>query len=810
MWTNYLKIALRTLGKQKLYGAINVFGLALGIACCLLLLLFVADEVTFDRMHADGDRIFRVARVSLDPDGTPDGEPLTPYMPIPAGPALAADMPEVDAFVRFKQTDMLVRQGERTAEEEVVFADPAVLDVFTFPLRSGTGGALDRRDGVVLSEAAARKYFGDADPTGQPLAIRFQGTFEPFVVTAVADVPSNSTVRFDVLVPFERAYDQNPWMEPRADRFNASSILTYVRLRDDADLAAVEAKMPAFIEAHYGEHIQDMRDEGYWAGAGAPLAYYFQPLPAIHLDPHVHSGLTPPSNPLYAQILAAIALAVLLIACINFMTLAIGRSASRAKEVGVRKTMGARRSQLLGQFWGEALLMSTLGLALGLALGLLFLPTFNTLTGKALGFGLVPVPVTLAVLLGLAVLTGLVAGSYPALLLSRLRPAETLKSRVRLGGSNAFARSLVVVQFALSIFLLTGAFVLSAQLRYVQGRDLGYDREQLVVLPLDEAGYGDALARFRTALAGNTAVTDLTGASVTFGRGTSSYGFQHGGEQVDIVVYGVGSDFVETLGMDLLAGRDFDPDLATDSTDAVIVNEALVRAFGWADPVGQRLPEEFEWNDDVQAPLVIGVVRDFNFRSLHQAVDPALLMLQPPEEIWYGLARLAPGRTREGLDALENAWAEIAPTLPFDAGFLDDDLAAFYEKEEQWAQIIRWATLFALAVACLGLFGLASLTVAQRTKEIGIRKVLGATAGHIAVLLARGFAILVGVALAMAAPLAWLAAARWLDEFAYRIDLGPGLFLLAGALALGVALLTVGTQALRAATADPVKSLRYE
>jgi putative ABC transport system permease protein len=688
-----------------------------------------------------------------------------------------------------------------------------MLDVFTFPLQSGTTAALQRRDGVVLSTATAEKYFGEADPVGQTLDVRFEGQFEPFVVTTVADVPSNSTVQFEVLLPFERAYDQSPRMRSGEDAFNMSSILTYVQLREGADLAAVEAKMPAFIEAHYGEHIQRMRDEGYWSGDGAPIAYFFQPLPALHLDPNVHPGLTPPSNPLYAQILGAIALAVLLIACINFMTLAIGRSASRAKEVGVRKTMGAHRRQLLGQFWGEALLMSALGLALGLALAALFLPTFNALTGKALSFRLVPLPVTLAVLLGLVVLTGLVAGSYPAVLLSRLRPVESLKARVRLGGSHAFARSLVVVQFALSIFLLAGTFVLSAQLRYVQDRDLGYDRDQVAVIPLGEAGDGEALDRLRTALAGNTAVPDLTGTTISFGRGTSSYGFQHEGEQLDIVVYGVESDFIETMGMNLIAGRDLNPTLASDSTDAVVVNEALVRALGWAgasEAVGQRLPDEFNWGDEVKAPQVVGVVRDFHFRSLHEAVEPALFMLPVRDDIRYALARLAPGRTRDGLDALEAAWTEIAPGLPFDAGFLDEDLAAFYENETRWAQIVQWATLFALAMACLGLFGLASLTVAQRTKEIGIRKVLGASAGSIAVLLSRGFAVLVGVALVIAAPLAYLAAERWLEGFAYRIDLGLGLFLLAGGLALVVALVTVGTQALRAASSDPVKALRYE
>ena len=808
MLRNYLVVAFRSLGKQKLYSTINVVGLALGLACCLLLGLFIVDEVTFDRMHTEGDRIFRLARVSYEPDGSVAEGKKTPYLPMPAGPALVADMPEVERFVRFHRSDLLVRRDEATVEERVIFADPAVLDVFDFPLVAGTPAALARRDAIVLSTATAEKYFGDENPIGQPIEIRFQGTFEPFVVTAVAEVPANSTVRFDLLLSYERYYDAFPGTRGGSDRFNMSSALTYVQLREGASIAAVEAKMPAFIERHYGEHIAAMRERGSWTGDGPPLTYYFQPLPAIHLDPEVHPGLTPPSNPLYSRILGGIALAILLIACINFMTLALGRSARRAREVGVRKAVGAYRGQLVGQFLGEALLMSALGLGLGLALAGLFLPTFNALTGKALSFGLFNGPTAIAVLVVLVLVTGLAAGSYPALLLARLRPVESLRSRVRVGGSQTFARGLVVMQFALSVFLLTGTLVLRAQMDFLQTHDVGFEREAIVV-PVDEVGNGDGLARLRTALGGNTAVTDMTGASIAFGRGTSSYGFTHEGEEVNIVVYGVESDFVETMQMDLVAGRDFDPNLASDSTDAVIINEALARSFGWAEPVGQRLPDGFAWGD-VKAPLVVGVVRDFNFRSLHDAVDPALLMLYEPADIEVGIARLAPGQTRAGLDALEAAWGEVAPGLPFDYGWLDDDLAAFYEKEAQWAQIVRWATLFALLVACLGLFGLASLAVTQRTKEIGIRKVLGATVPDIAVLVSKGFAALVGLSIVIAAPLAWLAAERWLGGFAYRIDLGPGLFLLSGALALAVALLTVGVQAFRAATADPVHSLRTE
>ena len=809
MLKNYLTIALRTLRKQTLYSVINVSGLALGIACCVLLLLFVADELTFDTMHADGDRIYRVSRITNTLDGQPDGEPATPYMPIPAGPALVADLPEVDAAVRIKRFDKLVRRGELTVEDAVVFADPSILEVFTFPLVAGDPKtALAQAGNVVLSERAAATYFGVESPLGQTLQVQFEGRFEPFTVTGVAQVAPNSTARFDVLLPFENVYDAYPWMASRAESFDASSTIAYIRLHPDASIAAVEAKIPAFLEAHYGPHVQEMRDAGYWTSDAMPLAYFLQPLSDIHLNPDVRPGLTPPSNPLYAKILAAIALAVLLIACINFMTLAIGRSAARAKEVGVRKTIGARRGQIIGQFWGEALLMTLLGLGLGLALALLFLPTFSELTGKRLSLGLIDPWVAVASLAGITLLTGLVAGSYPALLLSRLKPVDTLKDRVRLGGANVFTRSLVVVQFALSVFLLTGAFILGAQLRYLQDRDVGYDDENVAVIAVGDHDGAAVLERYRAAHASDPAIQALTGTSSSFGHGTSSYGFQYEGRDVEIVQYRVAADFVETMGMDLIAGRDFNPALASDSTESVIINEALARELGWADPLGQTV-DGFE-TASVQSPTVIGVVRDFNFRSQHVAVEPALLTLDPGEPIAFVLARIRPGQTREALASLSGTWAEIAPGLPFESTFLDEDLAAFYESEARWAQIVRYATLFALLVACLGLFGLASLAVAQRTKEIGIRKVLGASASSIAALLAKGFALLVALSVVIAAPLAYFAGQRWLEGFAYRIDLGPGIFLLAGGLALLVALLTVSTQALRAATADPVRSLRYE
>ncbi len=535
-----------------------------------------------------------------------------------------------------------------------------------------------------------------------------------------------------------------------------------------------------------------------------PYGYRLQPLPAIHLDPAVAAGLTAPSDPRYSYILAAIALAILLIACINFTLLAIGRSAGRAREVGVRKAIGARRHQLLFQFWGESILLSLLALVLGLSLAELFLPTFNTLAAKDLHFDYLQNAATVGALIGLMLLVGVLAGSYPALVLSGFKPVESLRQRMRLKGSNPLTRSLVVVQFALSVFLIVGTLVMLRQLDYVQTKNLGFDEEHVVVIPTNGLPGDELLARFRTALGPRRDVLGVTGMNNAPAHGWSREGWDYKGEDKVAYTYRVESDFLDVMGVDLVAGRNFDPSRSTDSTGAVLVNEAFVRDFGWAEPLGQRLDGFYA------EPEVVGVVRDLHLLPLRQAVEPMVLTMDPGWGMGHLLVRIAPDDLSTTLAALEATWNGVALATPFQYSFLDDDLAKQYESERRWSRIVGYGALFAVLVACLGLFGLASLTVVQRTKEIGIRKALGATATNIAALLSKDFVVLVLVGVVIAAPLAYLAAERWLEGFAYRIDLGPGVFVLAGGTALVIALVTVSAHALRAATADPVQSLRYE
>lgn len=803
MLKNYLKIALRNLWKQKIYAVINVVGLAVGIAFCALIFLYVRDELTYDRFHDEADRLYRMHRVSFAADGSVRATDTS--LPFPTGPALQADLPEVEQYVRFYRSDHFVRQGAQAFEEAVMYADPQFLTLFSFPLLQGDAPtALTNPNNVVVTEDMARKYFGEADPMGQQLFLRIGEEEHAFTVAGVAqDVPGNSSIQFEVLVPIQKLIDTVSYFRERQDSWYASAFKTYVLLREGSSIDAARAKLPDFRTTYYPDEEADLRERGLWTGEGMPTSYNLQPITAIHLTPEIRS-YGEESSPMYSYILSAIALAVLLIACINFMTLSIGRSARRAREIGVRKVVGANRTQVMLQFWGEALLMSLLALGVGLALAQLFLPVFNNLAAKTLHLDFIRDAGLLAMLLGVMLVTGLIAGSYPALVLSGFQPVEALKNRLRLTGSNAFTRSLVVVQFALSVFLICGTLIMLGQLDYLRTKNLGFDKAHVVVIETSGTDGAQALDRYRSALGNRNDIAGLTGVSYAFAHGVSRVGFEYQGELVQVAEYIVESDYVEVLGMEIVAGRDFDPRLATDSSQAVIVNETLVRDFGWTEPLGQTLTGLEE------EPIVIGVVKDFNFKSLHEAIEPMMLTLGPRRGIHTILARVRPDNVPATLDVLRSTWQKIAPDVPFQYSFLDDDINQQYRAEERWSQIVGYGAGFAILIACLGLFGLAALTVSGRTKEIGIRKVLGATLANVAVLLSKDFAWLVLIALVIAAPAAYFALRAWLDNFAYRIDIGPGVFLLAGGLALGIALLTVSYHAIKAALADPVKSLRYE
>ena len=809
MFGNYLKISLRHLVKDRLYTIINVLGLAAGIAVSVLIFLFVHNELTHDTFHDDGERIYRVlgGRVGLR-DNVPS---LSDYQPIPLAPALLEQIPEIETAVRGMNMDVVLKTDRAAFRETVHCFDPEFFTLFSFPLRDGDPRqVLAEPTSVVLTPAAARKYFGDNDPLGRDITVRIDGADLPFIVTGIAEAPpANSSLQFDIILPYDAIFFTAGYRERRTNWFSSNSI-TFVRLRPGTDPAALDASFDAVLEPHYGEQIAEMRANGYFKGVDRPIWKELQPLADVHLDTRLDGSMLPVSNPWYSVLLGGIALAVLLIACMNFMNLALARSVQRAREVGIRKVVGAGRLQLIGQFWGEALILSLLALVAGLALAELLLPRFNAMAQQDLSLGVSPALLTFAGIVTLA--TALVAGGYPALVLARFQPREVLSNRVRFGGGNRFTRVLLLLQFAMTVFLVITTFTMSEQLTFLLTRDLGFDSEQVVVITAEDTDGEVAMARMKTVLAGDPGVVGVTGGGRSFNRGGLH---QIGYRDDDGVIrrayeFRVDHDYLDVMGLELAQGRNFAVGRGVDSSGAVIVNEALLADYG-IDPataLGTRLTGL--QRDVVRDPQIIGVVRDFHFESLHDAVQPAVLHLDREAAIDFIFVRIRPAGVRETLERIRAAWSGIVPDVPFDYAFLDDDIDGQYRAEQRWRDLLGYGSSFALWIALMGIFGLTALTVARRTKEIGIRKVLGADGFAILRLIATEFTVLIVLANLVAWPLAFLTLRAWLGTFAFHVAPHWGVFLLSGLGVMAVAWATIAAQSLRALWMNPVKALRSE
>jgi putative ABC transport system permease protein len=801
MLKNHLKIALRTLRRRKGYAALNVAGLAVGLACCLLIALWVRDETGYDRFHEKAGRIYRVAFDGQIPNSPPDHFAVVSD---PVARAVATDYPEVEHVVRLQPFGATVRREARYfTGDAVLAADSTFFDVFSFPLTAGDPAtALDAPFSVVLTASAARRYFGDAPALGQPLTVNDSLTFT--VTGVAADVPSRSSIPFDALVSWPTLAQIGA--VPPPDGWLALNEYAYVLLREGADPAAFGAKIRDLLEEKDGEEL---------AQIGIETALVLEPLTDIHLRSERGGQLSPPGDAATVWALAAIALFVLALAAVNFVNLATARSVDRAKEVGVRKTVGSGRAELVRQFLSESVLIAAVALAVGLGLVAAALPFFNDVTGKTLSFWSLLAPEALAGLVGLALGVGLLAGAYPAAVLSGFRPSEVLKGSFRTSGRGVRLRQgLVVFQFAVSVLLIVGTLVVFRQLDYMRAQRLGFDKEHVVVV--DANGLpGDALApRFETlkaAFGELPAVEAVSAAGTVPGRGTPVLlTFAEGLAQDESRRFQLilaDEDYVGTMGIELVAGRALSDAFPTD-TGAVLVNEAAVANVGWGSPE-DALGKTISFDGEQQLP-VVGVFRDYHHQGLQEPTGPMALGMNPGA---YGLfaVRLAAGAdVRATLAGLERAWRAAFPGYTFESVFLDEEFDRQYQAEERLTRIFGAFAVLAILVAGLGLLGLAAFVTAQRTKEIGVRKVLGAGVPGLVGLLSRDFLKLVVVGFVVAVPVAYLGVDRWLDGFAYRVPLGPGVFLLAGALALLVALATVSTQALRAASVDPVKALRYE
>ena len=794
MLRNYFKTAVRNLSRHKLFAVLNVLGLSTGLACSLLIWLWVYNELSYDRFHAHSADIYRVTATTLNQPFAVAGAPLAA--------ALRAQIPGVVDAARLKATygesSIFTVAGKHFEEKGAYFADPNFLHMFSFPLVMGDPAtALGTPNGILLTERMAKKYFGAEDPMGKIIQL---GERQIFTVTGILkDVPANSHLQFDILMPLsaDSLTDDNLKQQQWANL----NFLTYVQL--DPHKAAT---LPALEK-----QITDLYNKG---DASFQAQIGLQPLTRIHLYSKYLFDLEGMGDIRYVRIFSFIALIILLVACINFMNLATARSSRRAKEVGVRKVIGARRGDLIGQFLSESVLITFLALLLGIVLVFVCLPAFNAALGKTLtvhvGDGWL-----FAGLLGVFLLTALVSGSYPALFLSSFRPIKVLKNTVaRVGGANLFFRNgLVAFQFVVSVVLIVGTIVVYSQLRFIQNRNLGFDKANLLYMPLkgDLSKHMDALTAQLGAsrhLGSYTVVSDIP---VNLGMGTSGVHWE--GKQPDthpmFSVMGVDTSTIGVFRFRMAAGRNFSTSFPTDTLN-YIVNESALKILGWdaQSAIGKPLQV---WDNK---GVVIGVVKDFNFKPVQSAVDPLIMRYNPgPTTGWLRhmvVVNTTPSGIGAAISDLRAISGRLNPTYDFEYGFVDQQLAAQYQSEQKLGFLFNVFAVLAIFISCLGLGGLAAFTAEQRTKEIGIRKVLGASVGGIVTLLSRGFLRLVFVAMLLATPLAYYCMHRWLQDYAFRIDISAWFFVAAGLVAVVIALATVSTQAIKAATANPVKSLKAE
>jgi putative ABC transport system permease protein len=789
MTANYLKTAWRKAKREKVYAAINLAGLAVGLACGILTMLYVRHELSYDRYHARADRIFRLVT------GVRGGAyEAIAKVPGPWGLTAAKEIPEIERVTRFViMNEILVARGAaRAYENGGVYADPSVFEIFSFPLlRGDPATALARPSAVVVTESFARKFFGDEDPLGAALTF---DTKNDYLVTGVMrDVPAESHFRFDFLVSLET------YANPMRDDWRWNQFYTYFLLKDGASTADIPAKVSALLH----RNMAPEEASGY--------ALRLQKLTDIHLRSHLFREIQPNADIANIYIFSAVALLILAIAGINFMNLTTARALAQAKEVGVRKAVGATRSQLTRQFLGESVFMSAAAFAAALGLAAVFLPAFRTLAGRDLTLFDGPHAGFLAVMAGLALIVGLAAGIYPAFVLSSFRPAAALRGQARAIRGDLLRKGLVVFQFAATALLLAATGIVRDQLRFVQGKPLGFGIDRLVVVRIRE----DSLRRnFETAKREFLGVPGVLSASASGNLpGGSDWGvpYEPEGFPRDKVPpmrqLLVDQDFVGTYGFELAAGRSFSLDHPTDADSAVMLNEEAARQLGWTEPLGRTIAMPVFKRGP--SP-VIGVLKDFHFRSLHEKIGPLMMLVATPEMMTVFTLRIAGDDIPATLAALERKWRDLDPAHPFTYAFLDEQFARLYERERRAGRLLLSVAGLAVFVACLGLFGLAAYATGKRTKEIGIRKAVGASSGRIVILLTKDFTRLIAIGYAAELPLVIWAMSRWLRGFAYRTPLAPWPFLAAGLAVLAAGWLAVGFQSIRAARANPTDALRYE
>jgi len=785
MLRNYLKIAWRNIAKSKTFSFINVLGLALGMTCSLLILLWVQDERSVNRFHANGPRIYQVLE---NQQWTGNDISTTPATPGPLAPALVAEVPEVEKAVKITwEEERLLALGQKAYKEKGRIAGPDLFQIFTFPFLHGNAKtAILEPTSIVISEKVALKLFGKTDVLGR--MIRLDNKEDRKITGVMQNIPETSSLKFDFVLPLEPFEKENQWIT----KWDNNGIRTFALLHANADVNRVNAKILDFVHQH-DKNVTTIKT-------------FLFPFEDSYLYSKFTNGKPDGGRIDYVRLFTIVAIFILIIACINFMNLATARSAKRAKEVGIRKVVGAERSFLIGQFIGEAVLTAGMALIFAVLLVQVLLPVFNTLTEKQISIEYGN-PYYWLTLLGLALLTGIVSGSYPALFLSSLQPVKILKGTLRFkSGAVLFRQGLVVFQFALSLLLIIGTLIAGRQVDYIRTKNLGLDRENVVYMALE----GDLPKRFdvfKQELLQSPGIQSVTSSgSDPLAIGNSTIGVEwKGKDPADKTLFTqmpVSYDFINTMKIKLLDGRDFSKNVVTDSTN-YLVNEEAARRMGMKSPVGQDL--KF-WG---KSGKIIGLMKNFHLNSLRVAIEPLILRLDTTYNSTV-IIRTRPGDIEKAIASMQALSKKHNPAYPFAYEFADESFEKQYTSETLIGKLANYFAILAIFIACLGLFGLAMFTAEQRTKEIGVRKVLGASIPSIVTLLSKDFLRLVLIAIVIATPIAWYSMSQWLQDFKYRIDIEWWMFMGAGLLAIAIALLTVSFQSIKAALMDPVKSLRTE
>ncbi len=804
MLYNYLKTTWRSLLKNRTFTILNVIGLSVAFGVAILLSMAGFFDLSYDNFHANAKDIYKVYSVWQNPKGSQVSvSHAAPLMPI-----IMDEVPGIEKATRHLQQEAVLTYGEKEINMDAIWVDADFFNMFTFPAVKGKmDNPLENQSDIVITEETAKALFGNEEPIGKTVQIQIDGKDQLFTIgTVVESTPPQSTLEFEVAVRFEKEADylenKNEWGARYHD--------IYVQLAENVAPSQFDMATRSLVNNNFDERIANAKRDGAQPDPDG-LYYKFELLPLIDENfATFRNGYIEVSRG-KAYLVLGVAFLILFIACVNFINMSIARSGQRLREIGMRKTLGAKRKQLFFQFWTESILVFVFSVGTGLIISMLLIDEFKTVFRTDVSFGLILTPMNILFFLMAVLIITLIVGGYPALLLSKMGTIQSLKGKLDVSGKNRVRNALMVLQFGIAILMITGTLVLHSQLDFMRNKDLGFNKEQVLSFPLDgKKNSYEALELLRNELAGNPDILETSGADNNLGYGkdgsvsSSMFGFEYKNRMINTNYLTVDYDYVETLDLELVAGRNFSREFASDKSGAVI-NEAMAKEFGEKDP----LTGYISFNDSLRFP-VIGVVKDYHFENLDKVIAPITMMMSRDYDLYYAYVKVAPANLAKSYDAIENAWAKVSPNSEFLGSFLDENINRTFRKEERVTTMITSGSILAIALSCIGLFAISLLIVNQRTKEIGVRKVIGASVANITFLLTKDFLKLIGISFLIALPIAWWLMKEWLKNYPFKINLSPLFFLAAGLLAAVIALCTVGVRTIKAARQNPVKSLRTE